>query len=187
MSLDLLRKSLNECPILDKNGYCYFIHPLTDGIPSISPDLLDESASAIIDAADLNCDRIVATEAMGIPIATAVSLRTGIPVSVVRKRSYGLPDERTIEQRTGYSEGKLFVNGLKKGDRVTVIDDVLSTGGTMRSLLSTLIEDIGCEVVDAMVIIDKSEQDLHFEERYGLSVKYLLKIRITDGRIEIQN
>lgn len=187
MSLELLRKSLCECPVINKNGYEYFIHPLSDGIPLISPGLLEESASAMIGIIDTDCDIIVTTEAMGIPLSTAISMKTGIPMSIVRKRPYGLPDERIVEQRTGYSKGELFVNGLKKGDRAVVIDDVLSTGGTMKALLHTLIDDIGCDVVDAAVIFDKSEHDHHFKEEFGLTVKSLLKIGISNGTIVIQN
>ena len=47
-------------------------------------------------------------EAMGIHLATALSLETGIPFVVVRKRQYGLPGEVAVHQTTGYSQGELI-------------------------------------------------------------------------------
>ena len=49
---------------------------------------------------------------MGIPLATALSIKTGIPFVVVRKRSYGLEGECQVHQQTGYSENELYINGI---------------------------------------------------------------------------
>ena len=40
--MKILRKSIEIAPIINKGKYQYMIHPLTDGIPEIKPDLLDE-------------------------------------------------------------------------------------------------------------------------------------------------
>ena len=42
--LDKLRESLADVQVIKKGDYSYFIHPLADGIPSISADLLNEIA-----------------------------------------------------------------------------------------------------------------------------------------------
>ena len=82
---------------------------------------------------------------MAIPIGTAISLMTDIPVNIIRKRSYGLPGEQEVMQKTGYSKGKMYINGLSRGDRVVIVDDVISTGGTMNGILHTFRE-MGVEV-----------------------------------------
>ena len=71
-----------------------------------------------------DCDVILAPEAMGIPLTVPISLRTRIPYSVIRKREYRLPGEISVQRGTGYSSGFLYINGLKKGDKVTIVDDV---------------------------------------------------------------
>ena len=181
-----LLKSIGDSEIMEINGYQYFIHPLSDGIPSIDPELLNEAADLMISKCDFDCDLIVTAETMGIPIATAVSLKLGIPYTVVRKRRYNLPGEVDISQRTGYSKNSMYINGVKKGDRVVVIDDVLSTGGTMKAMLDALINRIGCTVVDAAVVFKKNfmSGDEIFEE-FGIRVKSLFNTRVIDGRFEL--
>lgn len=151
--LKLLHKSLEECPVVNRGGYHYFVHPITDGIPELEPALLREIAAAMVRILDLEgVNRIVTAEAMGIHIGTALSLVTDIPLTVMRKRQYGLPGEIAVHQVTGYSKGELYLNGVCAGDRVVVVDDVCSTGGTMCALMAAL-EDAGAEVVDACVVI----------------------------------
>ena len=181
-----LLKSIEEAEIMEINGYQYFIHPMSDGIPSIDPELLKEAADLMISKCSFDCDLIVTAETMGIPIATAVSLKLGIPYTVVRKRKYGLPGEVDISQRTGYSKNSMYINGVKKGDRVVVIDDVLSTGGTMKAMLDALINRIGCTVVDAAVVFGKNfmSSDEIFDE-FGIRVKTLFDTRVIDGRFEL--
>ncbi len=129
MSLKHLEKSLYEAPIVKKGDYDYVIHPITDGVPYITPELLkevtDEMKKHIKKCGKF--DRIVTMEAMGIPLATSLSLDLGIPFTIIRKRQYGLPGEVSVEQVTGYSKSKMYINGLKKGDTIILVDDVLST------------------------------------------------------------
>lgn len=180
--LERLRESVNGSPVMGIGGYSYFIHPVTDGIPRMAPELLSEIADAIMDTADLDCDVLVCPESMGIHIAVPVSLRTGIPYSVIRKRRYGLPGETAVRQNTGYSERELYINGIDRGDRVVVLDDVLSTGGTMGAVLRALA-DVGAETVDAVAVFEKgggAKERLYRET--GIRVKTLLKVDVVDGR-----
>ena len=39
--------------------------------------------------------------------------------------------EFVIDQTTGYSKGEIYLNDIGKGDRVLLVDDVVSTGGTL--------------------------------------------------------
>lgn len=181
---DLLRRSLLAAPVVDKGGYQYFVHPLTDGIDAIDPALLREIVDEALRLVDARVDRIVTVEAMGIPIATALSLATGVPVTVVRKRSYGFPGEVEIGQSTGYSKGRLYVNGLKRGDRVLFVDDVISTGGTIGPLL-TAFRGMGVEVADVLVLIEKGEGRAEVEKAHGVRIKTLERIEVRDGRVRL--
>ncbi len=183
---ELLRKSLLEAPVVDFNGYSYFVHPLTDGVPPIDPALLREVATDVLAIADLDVDRIVTVEAMGIPLATAVSLATGIPLVIIRKRRYGLPGEVEIGQRTGYSKGTLYVNGLAAGERVLLLDDVISTGGTLAPLLDAL-HAMGVIVKDVVIAIEKGQGREDLERKTGLRIKTLERISVASGHVTLHS
>jgi len=152
--MDRLLDSLHEAPIIDKDGYQYLVHPISNGVPMLEPELLREVVVELTRAADLNVDKIVAPEAMGIHIATALSLQTDVPLVVIRKREYGLDGEVALHQTTGYSESEMFINDVDEGDRVLIVDDLLSTGGTLAAICDAL-DDIGADIVDIAVVIRK--------------------------------
>ncbi len=181
--LKKLVESLKNAPIIMKGDYPYFIHPLTDGVPELEPDIVREAVSGIIRIADLDVDKIVTIEAMGIPVAIALSLAVSIPVVVVRKRSYGFPNEIVVDQQTGYSKGKLYINGIEKGDRVIVVDDVISTGGTALATLKAL-EQAGAIVKDFVAIIEKGEGAEKLR-KMGYNIKSLVKIEVDRDGVRI--
>src|SRR6056297_3612370 len=103
--MDQLDRSLLDAPIIQKGDYEYFVHPISDGVPMLEPELLREIVIKIIRKAELeNVDKIVTPAAMGIHISTALSLMTDIPLVVIRKRQYGLEGEVALNKQTGYSE-----------------------------------------------------------------------------------
>lgn len=183
--LEKLKKSLLEAPIIKKGEYNYFVHPITDGIPLVEAGLMEEVAEAISKIADLDVDKIVCVEAMGIHIATALSLKTKIPFVVVRKRFYGLEGEVSVHQATGYSTGELYINGVSEGERVILVDDVVSTGGTMAAVLNAL-KGMGVVVVDVIAVIEKGEGKGIVERKTGFNVKTLLKVNVENAKVIIE-
>jgi len=172
--LERLVKSLETCPMVKRGEYNYFIHPITDGVPVVDPGLLREVATAMIKVLDLDhVHRILVAEAMGIHIGSIISTMTDIPLNIVRKREYKLPGEIAIHQSTGYSKGELYLNGINPGDRVAIVDDVISTGGTMKAILSAL-DLAGAEVADVCFAIQRGSPDI------GRPYKSLVSIEVTD-------
>ena len=184
--MERLKESLLEAPIIEKGDYHYFVHPVSDGVPMLRPELLREIVIRIIRKADLSrVDKIVAPEAMGIHISTAVSLMTDIPLVVVRKREYGLADEVSISKVTGYAESEMYINDIRPGDRLLVLDDVLSTGGTLSALL-TALADIGATVADTVVVIKKVGGENRLEETQ-FQAKTLINVDVVDGEVVIRD
>lgn len=160
--------------MVKRGEYNYFIHPITDGVPVVEPALLRDVCSAMIKMINWNgVDKIVVVEAMGIHIGAVLSVMTDIPMTVMRKRAYKLPGEVAVHQTTGYSKGELYINGIKKGERVVIIDDVVSTGGTMRALLKAL-EIAGADVVDVCIAVQRGNPDI------GRPYKSLVRIDVTE-------
>jgi adenine phosphoribosyltransferase len=67
-----------------------------------------------------------------------------------------LPGETAIDQSTGYSKGAIYLNDINEGDRVFVVDDVVSTGGTLLPILNA-IDRIGAIVADCWIVFEKGE------------------------------
>ncbi|WP_421909353.1 hypoxanthine/guanine phosphoribosyltransferase [Methanolacinia petrolearia] len=174
-----LVESLEKCPIVKRGEYNYFIHPISDGVPIVEPELLREVAALMLRNLYLDhADKLVVAEAMGIHIGVALSLMTDLPLTIVRKRKYELPGEFALHQTTGYSKGELYLNGIEEGDRVVVVDDVFSTGGTMKALLKGL-EQKKAEVVDVLVVIKRGECDI------GRPYKYLVEIDVDETGVNV--
>jgi len=182
--LERLKASLERSEVVRFGDYNYFVHPITDGIPYMDPQVLDEVLDRLYDLMDLDVDYLVGAEAMAIPLIVPLSLMTGIPYNVVRKRKYGLPEEVSVRQTTGYSEKDLYINGLKKGDRVLVLDDVVSTGGTLRAIVKAL-KAMGVEVMDIIVVVQKTDRLKELENDIGQSVRTLVQVEVKDGKVRV--
>ena len=182
--MDQLKESLLTAPVIEKEGYHYFVHPISDGVPMLEPGLLREIVIKIIRKAELeDVDKIVTPAAMGIHISTATSLMTDIPLVVIRKREYGLEGEVALFQQTGYGESQMYINDVSEGDRVVLLDDVLATGGTMTSIIQAL-EDIGAEIVDIVAVIKKVGLGSDVEST-GHRPKTLINVDIVDREVVV--
>jgi adenine phosphoribosyltransferase len=102
----------------------------------------------------------------------------------VRKRMYGLPGEVNLSQVTGYSKSPLFINGVKAGDRVVIVDDVVSTGGTLWALVDAL-KKMQVTISDILVVIEKTEKKAEIERKLGHTVKTLVKVEVVDGKVVV--
>ncbi len=184
MSIKQLRKTLTQVPVVKKGSYHYVIHPITDGIPSIASELLQEITDEIYQRMEKygKIDKIVTMEAMGIPLAASLSLKMKLPFTIIRKKSYGLPEEISVEQVTGYSKAHLYVNGLERGERVVIVDDVLSTGGTLKAVL-TVLKTMGVNVHGVIVAIDKGNIAEAIAQESGVAIEALVKIDVVDGKV----
>ncbi len=183
--LDELKKSLLECPVVEKGDYHYFVHPISDGVPLVEPGLLEDIADYVIENYDMeSVDKIVGIQSMGIPLATALSLKSRVPFLIIRKRSYGLVGEVQVHQETGYGESELFINGLSEGDNIILMDDVVSTGGTLTSVINTL-DDMGVNIVGIIIPLEKDDGRVNVEKNTNHKLDTLVKIKMVDGKVTI--
>ena len=183
--LDELKKSLVECPIVKKGEYRYFVHPISDGVPLVETKLLNSIMDYITENYNLeNVEKIVGVESMGIPLATALSLKTGIPFVIVRKRSYGLEGEHQVHQKTGYGESQLYINNINKDDCILLIDDVVSTGGTLTSVIGAL-DEIGANIEHIILPIGKDDGKKIVKEKTGHKINTLVNMKMVDGKVTI--
>jgi orotate phosphoribosyltransferase len=88
--------------------------------------------------------RLAAPELGAVLLGGAVSMESGLPLLLVRKEPKGYGTSKQIEGR------------FEPGDRVTVIEDVVTTGGdSLRS--AQVLRDAGVEVIHLVVVLDRGE------------------------------
>lgn len=184
--MPLLTESLREAPVVDFNGYPYFVHAITDGVPEITADLLEETVAALRGLLPIRFDRLLTAEAMGIPLVTALTLATRKPFTIARKRAYGLPGELRVARRTGYSESALHLNGLRRGERVVIVDDVASTGGTVAALAQA-VRLAEARLVKVVLAINKGLDLASLAKDLDAPVEALVTLRVVDGRVRLED
>ncbi|MBR4181175.1 MAG: adenine phosphoribosyltransferase [Candidatus Methanomethylophilaceae archaeon] len=181
MKYPRLERCFLESTVKDVNGYSYFQNPISDGVPRVDPEILEEAIEGLAGILPEDIDLILAPEAMGIPLGAGLSLKTRIPYVVVRKKSYGLPGEIEVLQKTGYSKSRMFVNGVRKGMRVVIVDDVLDTGGTLRAI-SDAVKSTGADLVKIMVVYSMCEDLDAMSEKLGVPIECLVRIGMDGPR-----
>ncbi len=93
---------------------------------------------------DLNIrpDRIAGVVLGSVPLAAALSLATGVPYVMIRK------------EKKDHGTGKLIEGDLEAGDKVLVVEDVITTAGSSIKAIETLRAS-GAVVTDVISVIDR--------------------------------
>ena len=107
------------------------------------PDLLRMIADGMAPFAR-DADRMAGVELGAMPIAAAVSLASGKPFIMVRKASK--------EHGTKHE----FEGELNRGDRVLFVEDVVTTGGTLRAAIERM-RGHGAVIEDCVCVVDREE------------------------------
>ncbi|MGB1985373.1 MAG: hypoxanthine/guanine phosphoribosyltransferase [Candidatus Poseidoniaceae archaeon] len=183
-SLQRLKESLLAAPIIWKGDYPYFIHPLTDGVPRLDPSVLTAVVELIEATVDWDSvDLILGIEAMGLPLTSPLSMRNNRPQVVVRKRSYGLEGELAIDQSTGYSKGSMYLNDIQEGERILIVDDVLSTGGTLDAIIKG-VESLGAIIESVIVVVEKGPGLQQLQEKYPhIQISSIVRLEMDGGKV----
>ena len=88
--------------------------------------------------------RLAAPELGAVLLGGAVSMETGLPLVLVRKEPKGYGTSKQIEGR------------FEPGERITVVEDVVTTGGdSLRS--AQVLRDAGVAVIHLVVVLDRGE------------------------------
>ena len=127
----------------------------------ITPLLADPAAFAeAVDAMtepfqSSGIDKVAGIEARGFVFAPLVADRLDAGFVPIRKAGK-LPGEITAvsyELEYGTDTLEVHTDGLGRGERVLLVDDVLATGGTMAAACS-LVEEVGADAVGVSVLIE---------------------------------
>ena len=183
-ALQRLRASLANAPVIWKGNYPYFIHPITDGVPRLDPEVLAAVTELCQQAIEWSTiDLILGIEAMGLPLTAPLSIRTGVPLVVGRKRSYGLKGEVVIDQATGYSKQPMYLNDIAPGERIAIVDDVLSTGGTLRAVIEG-VKATGATIAHILVVVEKGPGLKQLQADYpSITIQSLVRLEMNGADV----
>jgi orotate phosphoribosyltransferase len=107
------------------------------------PVLLDAIAEAMVPLVPADTEVLAGLEMGGIPVVTALGRRTGLPCAFVRK------------QAKPYGTRRLAEGAETAGRRVTIIEDVVTTGGQI--VLSTEeLRSRGADITNALCVINRN-------------------------------
>ena len=185
MTMSLIRDVYQKASVVDSGRFSTTVNELTDQLPALRPQVLRQVTQAICRTGDFNCDKILVEEEKGAILGAAVSLDTGLALAIARPYTYQVPGIR-VNYDSEYCKGSLFVNGIVRDDRVTIVDDTISTGGVLVALIRAVREAVAIVHYDIPFI-----QKLHnggvarVQKQTGVEVKTILKIQIRDGKVEV--
>jgi adenine phosphoribosyltransferase len=184
----LLKKVYQNAKVVNSGKALTTVNEFTDQLPALRPQVLLEVAYKAIKLMDLTVDKIVTEEDKGAPLATAVSILTGIPMAMARWYPYSLDElnGNVVNISSEYFEGKMYLNGINRGDRIAIIDDTLSTGGAVISLVES-IKASGGEIVDVICAVEKVQNNgsNNVFKKTGINVKTIMKIVVSEDRVEV--
>jgi adenine phosphoribosyltransferase len=186
MSLALLKKQLEMATVIKKGDYRYILNAITEQDPALDPAILDDCANKLLQKLNFKgATKILTAETMGVPIATIISLKTSIPLIIATRRKKGTQNEIAVEYVCGYENGILHINNITKDDRVLIIDDLVSTAGTIISMVGG-VRDIGAKINDIGVIFDKVDYGGMKElNNLGFQTKALLEVKFQGETIVV--
>ncbi|HKW72280.1 MAG TPA: orotate phosphoribosyltransferase [Candidatus Dormibacteraeota bacterium] len=108
------------------------------------PTLLKRLGSHLAELVPEDTQRLAAPELGAVLLGGAVSMELDLPLLLVRK------------EPKGYGTGKQIEGRFEPGERITVIEDVVTTGGdSLRSV--QVLRDAGLEVIHLVVVLDRGE------------------------------
>lgn len=150
--MESIKHLIRDIPDFPKKGIIF---------KDITPILGDPAAMARLTGAfeqalePLKPTRIVGIESRGFLFGAVLAGAMNLPFSPVRKPGK-LPYEKiSVSYSLEYGEGTLemHTDGVTRGERVVVIDDLLATGGTAAAACQ-LVEKLGAQVVGLGFVIE---------------------------------
>lgn len=135
-------------------------------IPSF-PDIFSDMCNFYVEKINqfdkIKFDRIAGVPLAGIPFASQIAYNLKKPFLYVRKERKPHGTERRVE------------GILVSGDRVLIVDDLVTTGLTLKNATQAVREEGGV-VTDAVTFIDREEGATKNLEKIGVKLRSILKI-----------
>ena len=125
------------------------------------PGLLRSIARALRAFVPAEAQRLAGPVLGAVPLVTALGLEMELPTLLVRP-----------EKPKEYGTSKQIEGFLERGDRVLLVEDVVTTGGAALASIEAL-RDAGADVLRAVCVIDREQGGAAAFERAGVPFEAL--------------
>ncbi len=125
------------------------------------PDLLGAMAKAMAPYSK-GYTRIAGVELGAVPIAAALSLETKIPYIIMRK------------EKKDHGTRKMYEGEMRSGDKVLFVEDVVTTGGTLGTAITSLRSQ-GAVIDTVVCVVDREEGGFRNLQEIGVKLESLIK------------
>jgi adenine/guanine phosphoribosyltransferase-like PRPP-binding protein len=186
-SKHIVIQSFDNQPLIQFNQHKFIINPLTEQIPATSAELLQATTDWIVEAGNfMNATKIAGEEDKGAILVASTSLATGLPFGMARWYPSGLEGQVSVNFEMEYTSGELYLNGIQKDDKVIIVDDMISTGGTMLALIEAVCL-AEAEIIDIVCVAEKIEYGgvERINNETGYLPKTLVKISVAGKRSKV--
>jgi adenine phosphoribosyltransferase len=140
-------------------------------------ELVERTADELVKRIPKGIDIIVCPEAKGIALAHAIAVRLNLNYVILRKSIKGYMEFPIVEEITSITTKepqKIVINGIDipkiRDKRVCIVDDVVSTGGSLRAV-EKILSKVGCKIVSKVAVLLE-------EGGYNGELTYLKKLPI---------
>lgn len=128
------------------------------------PDLARKVVGELVSRIPLDdVDVVAGVETAGIPLAAFIACLTSRPMAYVRKEKKDHGTSSAVE-------------GVVRGRRVAIVDDVVTTGNSLTKAVQNLIE-AGAMPIKAIVLVDREQGAKKALRNYGVKLYALLTAR----------
>lgn len=149
--VDHIRKLVRDVPDFPEKGILFKdITPLL-----ANPEGFERSVDLLAQAiSDYQVDALVAIESRGFIFGSALSMKVGLPLQIIRKAGK-LPSETVgmdYKLEYGMDRVELHKDAITPGHHYAVIDDLIATGGTAGATVDLINNEQGIVSCCAFVI-----------------------------------
>jgi orotate phosphoribosyltransferase len=110
---------------------------------SCRPEILEKITDSFAKIG-VECDKVAGMELGAVSLITAYSLRENVPFVIIRKSGREHGTKKRIE------------GNIEKGERILVLEDVITSGGSVIEA-ARLIKEAGGEIVGILAVVDREE------------------------------
>ncbi len=182
-----LIKCFDNRPIVKLRRTNYIVNPLLDHHPETRYELVKDAVQELSKMTSFSkADKIVAEEDRGGYVAAILAYKLKKSLAMVKWNPIDLEGQFVINFRNSYTHGKMYLYGVKPGDKVILVEDLIDSGGTIISMIK-LLRKAKVEILDVICLAEKQEANgsKRIEKETGIKIKSILKFTAKNKKSKV--